>query len=65
MALEEGWEYAKTRHNQLHPEPKLIDMFRRRRWLRQMIATETRGSVFQLDRPLVVRKFEIEGNIRT
>nr|XP_039273403.1 myoferlin-like isoform X2 [Styela clava] len=55
MALEEGWEYAKTSGSTFHPDSKTFDLVRRRRWMRRMVAEESRGSaaIFSLDRPLV------------
>lgn len=56
MATGDGWEYAKTSRSVYHPTPKKLDMVRRRRWMRKMIADGVKESaaIFNLDKPLIV-----------
>uniref|UniRef100_H2ZAE2 C2 domain-containing protein n=1 Tax=Ciona savignyi TaxID=51511 RepID=H2ZAE2_CIOSA len=47
----EGWEYATTMGSQFHIMPKMLDLVRRRRWVRKMITSEASGpaAIFNLD----------------
>uniref|UniRef100_H2ZAE1 C2 domain-containing protein n=1 Tax=Ciona savignyi TaxID=51511 RepID=H2ZAE1_CIOSA len=53
----EGWEYATTMGSQFHIMPKMLDLVRRRRWVRKMITSEASGpaAIFNLDTSIVVR----------
>nr|XP_026691585.1 myoferlin isoform X3 [Ciona intestinalis] len=53
--LGEGWEYATTMSSQFHIMPKMLDLVRRRRWVRKMITSDIRGSaaIFNLDVSIV------------
>uniref|UniRef100_H2ZAD9 C2 domain-containing protein n=1 Tax=Ciona savignyi TaxID=51511 RepID=H2ZAD9_CIOSA len=53
----EGWEYATTMGSQFHIMPKMLDLVRRRRWVRKMITSEASGpaAIFNLDTSIVIQ----------
>jgi len=55
----EGWEYAATSLSQFHPTPKILDLVRRRKWVRRMVTSGSEGSaaIFNLESSLVVNNF--------
>ncbi|XP_078489216.1 dysferlin-like isoform X2 [Ciona intestinalis] len=67
LRLAEGWEYATTMAGQFHNIPRMLDLVRRRRWVRRMVTSGTKQSaaIFNLDASIVVNdsktKTESEG----
>nr|XP_026691852.1 myoferlin isoform X2 [Ciona intestinalis] len=55
LRLAEGWEYATTMGGQFHNIPRMLDLVRRRRWVRRMVTTGTKQSaaIFNLDASIV------------
>ncbi|XP_076821667.1 myoferlin-like isoform X3 [Clavelina lepadiformis] len=60
--LGEGWEYATTLGSQFHLMPKMLDLVRRRRWIRKMVTSGTGGSsaIFNLDTALIKGTMDFE-----
>lgn len=52
----EGWEYASTSLSQFHPTPKILDLIRRRKWVRKMVTSGSEGSaaIFNLESSMMV-----------
>ncbi|KAI3388907.1 hypothetical protein SNEBB_006737 [Seison nebaliae] len=53
LAMKEGWEYAPLFNMKFHAKEKSLDMVRRRRWHRQMIAERRNASsVFAIEKKI-------------
>jgi len=57
----DGWEYAAAGSSNYRPESRMLDMVRRRRWVRKMITSEALGAsaIFNLDKSVVSGVFRL------
>nr|CAB3264165.1 myoferlin [Phallusia mammillata] len=55
-SIGDGWEYAKTQSSQFHSMSGTFDMVKRRRWVRKMVTSESRGAaaIFNLDKTVKI-----------
>ena len=58
--MEEGWEYALTHGSTYHAIERTVDMARRRRWLRKVVAVDpTKPAIFYFRKDKKQRKKDV------